>query len=235
MSMSVSGNNATVANRRPSLGASTIGLKFVMGITGLGLSGFVLIHMLGNLALFISAEAYNKYSHALIKNPLLPVAEMGLITFFLIHFYCAISLTLRNRAARPQRYAMATNGAKAVTNASKTMAATGTVLLTFIIYHIVTFKFGPHYDTVYNGVVMRDLQRLIVEVFQSPIYVGFYVVSLLVLGHHLSHGVQSSLQSLGLNHPQYTPAIKKIGFGFALLVAIGFISQPLYVFLYLNR
>jgi succinate dehydrogenase / fumarate reductase cytochrome b subunit len=191
--------------------------------------------MLGNLALFISAEAYNKYSHALVSNPLLPLAELGLVAFFLIHLYCAITLTMRNRTARPQRYAMATNGEKAVTNASKTMAATGIVLFIFIAYHIVTFKYGSYYEVTYDGVVMRDLQKLIVEVFQSPAYVAFYVISLAILGHHLSHGVQSALQSLGVNHPQYSPLFKKLGFVFALLVTIGFISQPLYVFLYLNR
>ncbi len=215
--------------------SSSIGKKYVMGATGLGLSLFVLTHLLGNLALFVSAEAYNKYSHALVTNPLIYIAEAGLLGIFLLHLSMAVSVNLQNKSARPTRYAMPTNGEKAVSNASRTMIHTGIVVFIFAVYHLVTFKFGPHYDVTYDGVTMRDLHRLVVEVFQSPAYVAGYVVALLALGHHLSHGVKSAFKSLGFNHPKYVFSVEKIGFGFALLITIGFIAQPLYVFFYLNR
>lgn len=216
--------------------SSSIGKKYLMGITGLGLSVFVLIHMLGNCLIFLGSDAYNTYSHAIISSKaLLYGAEAGLILFFLVHIFLAISLTRANRAARPERYALTTHGKKGVSLASRTMIHHGMVILVFTILHLITFKYGPYYETTVNDVVMRDLFRLMAEVFQNPGYVAWYVVALFFLGFHLSHGVQSSLQSLGLNHPRYTPMVKKVGAIFAWGVAIGFISQPLYLFLFWNN
>ena len=110
------------------------------------------------------------------------------------------------------------------------MAVHGSIVLFFIIYHLITFKWGPVYTIEYAGESMRDLHRLVIEVFSSPAYVAGYVVCLVLLGIHLSHGVSSIFQSLGLNHPKYTPTIKKVGWLYALVVAGGFISQPIYVF-----
>lgn len=214
---------------------TSIGKKVLMGATGLGLSLFVLMHMLGNLALFVSAEAYNKYSHALVSNPVIYLAEAGLLGIFVFHLISGIRLTLQNKKARGSRYAMWTQGEKAVSHASRTMIHTGILVFIFAVYHLITFKFGPHYDVTYDGVTMRDLHRLVVEVFQSPAYVFGYIIALLALGHHLSHGVKSAFQSLGLNHPKYNCLISSIGWGFALLVTLGFISQPLYVYFFLNR
>lgn len=220
---------------KPCFFRSSIGKKYLMGITGLGLSLFVLMHMLGNLALFVSAEAYNKYSHTLVSNPLIYGAEAGLLGILLFHLLTATRLTLQNKRARTQSYAMPTQGEKGVSNASRTMIHTGIVIFIFTVYHLITFKFGPYYEVTYNGVTMRDIQRLVLEVFQSPAYVIGYIIALLALGHHLSHGVSSAFQSLGFNHPKYNCMIKRIGYGYALLVTVGFISQPLYVYFYLNR
>lgn len=230
-----SGRNECGKQCKPCFFRSSIGKKYIMGATGLGLSLFVLMHLLGNLGLFVSAEAYNKYSHALVSNPVIYLAEAGLLGIFAFHLINGICLTFQNKRARPQRYAMITQGEKAVSHASRTMIHTGIVVFIFTIYHLVTFKYGPYYEVTYNGVTMRDLQRLVVEVFQSPAYVVGYIIALLALGHHLSHGVQSAFQSLGFNHPKYNCSIKRFGFVFALLVTLGFISQPLYVYFYLNR
>lgn len=210
--------------------SSSLGKKYVMGVTGLGLSLFVLVHMLGNLSMFIGPDAYNAYSYAIVSNkPLLFGAEAGLIVLFLTHIGFAIRLTLANRAARPARYAMATNGEKGVSLASKTMIHHGMVIFIFTVLHLATFKYGTHYETTVNGVEMRDLYRLMDETFESPGYVAWYVFALLALGFHLSHGVQSSFQSLGFNHPSYTPTIKRVSWAFAIIVAGGFISQPIYL------
>jgi len=209
---------------------SSIGRKQLMGLTGLGLSFFVFMHMAGNMLILVGANAYNAYGHALVSTKLIYVAEAGLIALFLGHIFLAIGLSYENRKARPQGYAMGTNGDKGVCPASKTMAYQGLLILAFTISHLATFKYGTVYETVVHGVPMRDLHRLVVEIFHKPGYIGWYLVSLVALGAHLSHGVSSSFQSLGFNHPRYTCGIKTAGRIYAVVVAGGFIVQPLYVF-----
>ncbi|MES2856916.1 MAG: succinate dehydrogenase cytochrome b subunit [Bdellovibrionota bacterium] len=209
---------------------SAIGRKQIMGVTGIAWSLFVLSHMAGNLLIFVGPDAYNKYSHALISNPLLIVAELGLVVTLLLHVVNGVMLTLENRAARPQKYAMPTNGAKKARFQSKYMAFHGTLILVFIILHLITFKYGTHYTTVVDGVEMRDLHRLIMEVFQSPGYVFWYVICVIGVGLHLSHGFYSSFASLGVFHPRLSGAMSKLGYIYAFIVAAGFLAQPLYVF-----
>jgi succinate dehydrogenase / fumarate reductase cytochrome b subunit len=187
--------------------------------------------MSGNLLLFVGPEAYNKYSHALISNPLIYAAEAGLVLFFLLHAGLAISLTLKNRAARPEGYAGSASGEKATGFAAKTMILSGLVLLTFTVLHLITFKYGPHYSVNYNGVEMRDIYRLVAEKFKDPLYVGWYLFSLLVLGMHLSHGFKASFQSLGLVAAN-NPTLCKIGWAFAAVVTLGFMSQPIYLYFF---
>lgn len=211
---------------------SAIGRKQLMGLTGLLWCGFVLSHMLGNLLIFVSPDAYNQYSHAIITNPLLYLAEGGLVLTLLVHIFYGLKLKIENRVARDTRYAMPTNGEKAARFQSKYMAFHGSLILVFIVYHLITFKYGPHYVTNVNGVEMRDLHRLIVEVFQSPAYVGWYLLCLVGLGFHLSHGFYSAFASLGFYHPKYSVWLSKLGYIYAFVVAAGFISQPLYVYLF---
>jgi len=212
---------------------SAIGRKKVVGFTGLGLSLFAFTHMLGNLLIFVGPEAYNKYGHALTSNKLIYAAEAGLVLIFLLHFALALFLTFKNHQARPEKYAVTAKGLKKTNFASKTMWHQGIILLVFIVLHLITFKYGTVYMTEYDGESIRDLYRLIVEVFQSPIKVGLYVFSLLVLGYHLSHGVSSAFRSLGLSHPKYLAKIEKGACAFAALVSLGFISQPIYIFFFL--
>jgi len=201
-----------------------------MGLTGLVWLGFAAGHMAGNLLLFKSADAYNKYGHFLVTNPAIYLAELVLVVSLLVHFIVAAQLTMKNRAARSSRYAVEPADAKAATLAQKTMIYSGSLVLVFIIYHLVTFKFGPYYSVQVGGVEMRDLHRLVVEVFQNPFYVAWYVVCLVLLGFHLSHGFSSVFQSLGFSHPKWNPLIKKLGLAYALVVAGGFLAQPLYVY-----
>lgn len=216
---------------RHSYFASTIGSKQLVGLTGLGLSLFVLIHMLGNLLIFVSPEAYNLYSNTLITNRGIYFAEAGLLLIFLVHIGMASWVSLLNIRARSSRYARFPSGPKGTSLIARTMWAQGAVILVFTVLHLITFKFGTLYEVEYDGLVVRDLHRLVIEVFQEPVYVIWYVFALLVLGFHLSHGVASSLQTFGINHPRYNPWFKKIGYAYALIVALGFIAQPLYVYL----
>lgn len=210
---------------------SSVGRKHLMGVTGLAISLFALSHMLGNTLIFLGSDAYNRYGHALTSNKaFLYAAEIGLLVMFVVHVYLGIKLSIENKSARTQKYALPTNGAKKAEFASKTMVYQGLFLLAFIIYHLITFKYGPHYTTQVDGVEMRDLFQLIVEKFKDPAYVFGYVVSMGFVAIHLSHGFSSSFQSLGFNHPRYTPKIRKLSIAYALLIGIGFSAQPLYVY-----
>ncbi|UYL10533.1 succinate dehydrogenase cytochrome b subunit [Bdellovibrio sp. SKB1291214] len=210
---------------------TTVGKKYVMGITGLIWAGFVLTHMAGNMLIFVSHDAYNAYGHAITSGKLIYIAELVLVLALITHVYMAISLTINNREAKGQKYAVAAKGAKRVTLASRTMAIQGSLILVFVILHLITFKYGQHYETNVDGVPMRDLAKLMEEVFQQPGYVAWYVVALILLGFHLKHGVGSTFQSLGLMEGTYRNLWTKLSIGYGIVVALGFISQPLYLFL----
>jgi len=212
---------------------STVGRKYIMGITGLVWMGFVLSHMAGNMLILISPDLYNAYGHAIVSNkPLLYGAETVLVLALVAHVGTAISLTIQNRKARNTRYAMTPNGEKGASLASKTMAVQGSIVLAFIILHLATFKYGTHYDTMVDGVKMRDLHKLVVEVFHQPGYVLWYVVSLLLLMFHLSHGAHSVFQSFGVLERKMQLGLKKFAWTYAVIVVLGFLSQPAYVFLF---
>ncbi len=214
---------------------SSIGKKYLMGLAGAVWTLFVAGHMAGNLLIFGGEEVFNRYGHAIVSNkPLLYGAEVILTLSLLVHVGLGILLTLENKKAKPNKYAQPPVPAKKAKFASTTMALHGSIILFFIIYHLITFKWGPYYEVEYNGVVMRDLHRLMIEVFSSPAFVFGYMICLVLLGVHLSHGASSVFQSLGINHPRYQPTIKKASWAYAIIVAVGFISQPLYVFLFLK-
>lgn len=209
---------------------TSIGKKYIMGLTGLIWAGFVLTHMLGNMLILVSADLYNKYGHNIVTSGILIPAEVTLVLALVVHVIMAVLLTAENRAARGHRYAVSPKGDKGGTLASRTMAIQGTLILVFIILHIATFKYGTYYETAVDGMKMRDLHRLIVEVFHQPGYVLWYTVCLILLGFHLRHGVGSVFQSFGFKNDFYAPKIKALSIAYALIVAIGFLSQPFYVY-----
>lgn len=212
--------------------STTIGKKYLMGISGLVWAGFVFVHMMGNLTILISADLYNAYGHAVTSNkPLLYATEVALMGALILHVYLAISLSLANRKAKGHQPQSKTNGTKAVSVASQSMAIHGSLLLVFIISHLITFKFGAEYTTIVNGVEMRDLAKLMYEVFTQPLAVGWYIVCLILLGTHLSHGFGSVFQSFGLLHPAYQSKIKFASWAYASVVTLGFLSNPIYIYL----
>lgn len=211
---------------------STVGRKYIMGISGLVWMGFIFVHMAGNMLILVSPDLYNAYGHAIVSNtPLLIGTEVVLVLALIAHVSTAVSLTIQNRKARNTRYAMTPNGSKGSSWASKTMALQGSIVLAFIILHLITFKYGTHYDTVVNGVQMRDLHRLVIEVFQKPGYVVWYFVSLGLLMFHLSHGAQSIFQSFGILERKMQKNLNKFAWTYAAVVVVGFLSQPIYVLL----
>jgi len=205
-----------------------IGRKALMGLTGLLLIGFLVTHMLANLLVLVDKDGYNHYSHNLTSNPLIYLAEFGLLAFFVGHFVSGIMVTLRNRAARPVGYEKAarqgTSGRKSL--ASATMIFSGILMLVFVPLHLYTFKFGAWYMTADNE--MRDLHRLVIEIFRSPVNLVWYFVALPVLGVHAWHGFGSGFESLGL---AYSKEMRRVGQVLAVLLTLGFMAVPVYVML----
>lgn len=212
---------------------STIGRKQMVGVAGIGLSLFVLMHMAGNLLIFLGPEAYNMYAHKMVTNPFIYLAEAGLLGIFLLHMIVAIALTIKNKKAKGSKYAASPKKNK-TSFAAKTMWFQGVVIVLFIIWHLITFKFGPSgtgYEFVLeDGKIIRDLFKLLEEVFMNPFYVVSYIIVVILLGMHLGHGFASSLQTLGLNGETCDAKVKCAGKIYAAIVTFGFISQPLYIY-----
>ena len=210
---------------------STVGRKYLMGLTGLVWMGFIFGHMAGNMLLFAGADAFNAYGHAIVSNKiLLYTAEVTLVVALVIHVITAISLTIKNRSSRNLRYAVEPNGEKGARFASRTMALQGSVLLAFIILHLITFKYGTYYETTVGGVVMRDLHRLVIELFHRPEYAAWYCTALVIMMFHLSHGAHSIFQSFGILERKMQHNLRVFAWAYAAVVVGGFISQPLYVY-----
>ena len=214
--------------------SSSVGTKLLIALTGLALVGFLIVHLAGNLLLFFGPAKFNDYAHALIANPLVVPAELGLLAIFILHVVKAISNFFGNRRARTEPYETKVwaGGPSRKSWASTTMILSGLLTLIFVPFHLITFKYGPHYASAEAGV--RDLFRLVVEVFQSPFYTFFYVVSMLILGMHLRHGVSSSLQSLGLIPARWTRVFLVAGWLLAIGVAAGFVIIPAYIYLFVD-
>ncbi|PCJ19837.1 MAG: succinate dehydrogenase [Candidatus Cloacimonadota bacterium] len=200
---------------------SSIGKKQLMAVTGLMLYGFLITHLMGNFLLFLGAEKFNTYGHMLITNPMIIPMEIGLLSLFVIHIALALTSAKENMAARPVNY-----GAPLCTKftkvSSQTMVLSGMAVLVFLVVHIVGVKYGTHYTVDYHGVVMRDLHRLLVEIYHNPIVTIFYVASMGILGFHITHGLQSAFQTLGFNHKKYTPMIKATSFFLGWGLAVGY-------------
>lgn len=214
---------------------SSIGKKQLMALTGLGWCGFVLSHMIGNLLYLVGPEAYNQYSHAITGNKEIYYAiEAGLVTLLVLHIVFALMVVLKNRASRPVGYAVSPQrGDKtAATFASRTMALSGTLVLVFIVLHLITFRFGPEYPFAFKGEEIRDLHKLMWEVFQSSLYVGWYLLALTVLSFHLQHALWSSLQTLGVIPMGKEPCVRKLSYAFGILVSIGFAVNPIFIFFF---
>jgi succinate dehydrogenase / fumarate reductase cytochrome b subunit len=212
---------------------SSIGKKQLMALTGLGWCGFVLAHMLGNLLFLVGPEAYNNYGNNITGNKeFYYLAEAGLVAMLVIHVFAAMLVVVANRRARPIGYAVSpqTSPKTAATFASRTMALSGLLVLVFIVFHLITFRFGPEYPFPYKGQEIRDLHRLMVEVFQSAGYTAWYLVALSVLSLHLQHALWSSLQTMGWIPLGKEAGIRKLSYAFGILVSVGFALNPIYIF-----
>jgi len=210
--------------------ASSVGTKILIGLTGLALFIYLVIHIAGNLVIFFGQSAFNKYAYTLEGNPLIPIIEIGLLLVFLVHVFKTVKMFLNNQSARPARYEKKKWAGRPSRKslASVTMIVSGFWLLLFIIIHVRVFRYGPEYEWPAGG---RDLYRLEMETFANPLTVAFYVLSMVVVGSHLWHGISSSVQSLGGDHPKWTPRVLLAGKLFAIAIAVGFIAIAIWAYL----
>ncbi|MEM1136771.1 MAG: succinate dehydrogenase cytochrome b subunit [Bacteroidota bacterium] len=216
--------------------SSTLGRKLIMSLTGLFLISFLIVHMIGNLQLLKldGGEAFNVYAKFMTTNPVIKTTSYLLYTGIIVHIIYSIILTRLNRNARPVKYAYE----KASTNstwASRNMGLLGAIVLVFLIIHMRAFwfemKFGGNMPMVeYEGDTYKNLYALVVAAFSNWWYSLIYVVSLIFLAFHLSHGFASAFQTLGLNHKKYTPFIQKLGLAFSIIVPFLFAIQPIVIF-----
>ena len=213
--------------------STSIGQKFVMGITGLLLCGFLVAHLGGNLFLFVGEEAYSNYAEALHKQEaLLKVAEAGLVLLFVLHVALAVITSRANRKARTTSYAVSESkqGVQVIPGGTSSwMFATGAVVLGFLILHLVDFTWEARPDIEYSvatdsGSQVRTAYQKARAILSNPISWPIYLIGCIALGLHLSHGFGSAFQSLGLNHPRYKSMIRTASMAFAWGIGVGFAS-----------
>jgi len=199
-----------------------------MGLSGFLLIGFVIIHLSGNFLLYIGFEDYNHYAHSLHATRLLYAAEVILLVLFFAHIYYAFLTTRENRKARLIPYEMKKSKQdKAPWTPSAVMFISGAIVLAFILLHLADFRFElRNAGATGEDPALRALRKL-----QDPITASVYFVGSLFLGWHLLHGFQSVFQTFGLNHPKYTPWIKRLGILLAIIIGLGFASFPVWAFL----
>ncbi len=208
--------------------SSHVGRKVVMGLSGLLLIGFLITHVAANMLVFAGdgGKAFNTYSHTLTSNPLIYIAEFGLLALFVGHLVNGIIITLRNKAARSQGYAFPASAGRTSRKsaASRTMIITGILVLVFVPLHIWMFKFGEAASK--DG--MADLYSLVASKFSNIGMVAWYMISMVVVGFHLWHGFGSGFESLGV---RYRAPLRRFGQALAVLISGGFFIIPILMYL----
>jgi succinate dehydrogenase / fumarate reductase, cytochrome b subunit len=214
----------------PSMWSSSVGTKVLIGVTGLALFAYLILHLAGNALVFFGPDTFNEYAHFLISNPLVVPIEIGLLAIFLLHVFKTVKMYFDNRQARPEGYEVKRmaghTSRKSI--ASSTMFWTGLVTFVFVVVHLKQFKFGALYHV--GGTDVRDLYRLEMELFSQPATVALYTVAMILIGLHLRHGISSALQSLGIDYPRHTSKILAGGTILAILIAGGLGFIPLWVY-----
>jgi succinate dehydrogenase / fumarate reductase cytochrome b subunit len=210
---------------------SSIGKKFMMAVTGSFLLIFLVIHLIGNITLFFGPSAFNGYVSALdVIKPLIRVIEVVLLAAFVIHIFNGLRLWLENKRARGINYKV--NGSSENSTVfSRTMALTGSIIFIFLVTHLGTFFWRFNVYDPLGYATNHQYYDVVVYFFSIWWYAILYVIAMGFLGYHLNHGFQSAFQTFGWNHNKYFPLIKKIGTVYAIIMAFGFASMPIYFLL----
>ena len=201
---------------------SAIGKKLMMAATGLAFCGFLVIHLIGNLTLYGGKDLFLSYAeHLHSLGPLVTLFELGLLVLAIVHVLTGLTLFYQNRRARPVGYCRK-KWAGGRTIGSATMPYTGILLLAFVTYHLLTFRFVD--------LTNRTVYEVVSSAFAHPWYVAIYVLAMIVAAIHVSHGFWSAFQTIGASHPKYMPLIRSLGLLFSLILGIGFGAIPIYVY-----
>ena len=204
--------------------SSSIGKKLLMALTGLFLVSFLVVHLYGNLFLFVSEEAFNEHADSFASNLIIRTVEALLFFAIVAHAFTGLYLARQNRVARPVRYKRH-RAAGTRTLASRTMFTTGSLIFVFLVIHIRGFFYETRFGKVQQG---ASLYELVVETFAMPGYATLYIAAMILLAVHLVHGVQSAFRSLGIEHSRYTPWIRALSLFLAVALPAGFASMPIY-------
>ncbi len=218
---------------------STVGRKFLMALTGLFWVLFLCGHLTGNILLIVGRDAFNSYAHflthSLFHGWAVWIADIILLVTLLAHAVLGWTIYLKQGKTRPKGYYMVGQGGgpSRKSLASQTMPFTGALILAFVVFHVSQFKFeffGPGSVTYeLRGEQVRDLYSVVIQAFHNVWVLAFYMVVMILIGFHLSHGFWSAFQSLGLNNSRFMPLIVGIGAVFAVVLALGFLVLPLLV------
>ena len=220
---------------------SSIGAKWVMALTGLGLVGFVIAHMIGNLQVFAGPDKLNHYAETLQNlGPILWAMRLGLLAIFGLHVWTAFRLSSANKAARPVPYA--TMEPQVTSYAARTMLWSGLIVLAFLLYHLAHFTLGwtnPDHFNLHEKVATagalpterHDVYAMVVAGFQVGWIAALYVVAQILLCLHISHGASSALHTLGCTHPALRGLKAKLGPALATIIFLGNCSIPVAILL----
>ena len=216
--------------------STSVGKKAVVAVTGLGLTAFLVVHLLGNLQFFLGPEPFNNYAHTIKSLPvILWGARIGLLLFFVTHISLAIQLKRQNFAARPVRYAF--ENTVQATASSRSMLISGSIILIYAIYHIAHFTLGvthPQHFQLTDTHGNHDVYQMVKLGFLDTKVAIFYIASMAALAFHLSHGFASVFQTLGLSNPKQNCGLRKLACALAGFLFVGFSSIPFYVMFFLK-
>jgi succinate dehydrogenase / fumarate reductase, cytochrome b subunit len=207
--------------------SSSLGRKLIMAVTGLSLIAFLLVHCGINACIFLNdgGHTFNEAAEFMAHNLFIRVAEVGLMAGFIIHIVDGLMLWKSNTDKRPVKYAVVKGEANS-TWYSRSMGLLGSLLLIFLVIHLRHFWVVSRFtDEITGGhtTLFAEMQ----EVFVNPFPVALYVLGCISLAYHLLHGFQSAFQTMGWNHPKYTPFIKSLGAGFSILIPLIFAAMPI--------
>ena len=211
--------------------SSSIGKKISMGLTGLFLISFLIVHVSVNSCIFINdgGITFNAAAHFMATNPLIRLIEIGLFAGLILHIIFALLLTLENKKARPIGY-KEINGAANSNWYSRSMGILGSLLLIFLVVHLAHFWIDTKIAVFTGKADKHNTFNEMKEVFSNWYIVALYLIGVGSLLFHILHGFQSAFQTLGLNHKKYTPIIKKFGIWFSIIVCLLFASMPVAIF-----
>jgi succinate dehydrogenase / fumarate reductase, cytochrome b subunit len=216
---------------------SSIGKKYVVGLTALILIVYVLGHLVGNLQIYLGQDRINTYAKFLHDlGPILWVVRAVLLAAFVTHIVATIQLANENRLAKPQKYAVA--GYQRSTMASRTMILSGLIVLCFVIYHLLQFTVhatNPEFGKLHDSLGRPDVYGMLILGFRNPLVSLFYVLGLFLLASHLSHGFESVTQTLGINNRRISRFVSVGGQTLTWLIFAGYVSIPATILLGILR